>query len=136
MLLTFPLQVSFNKGKVGVPQQRRVSAAALSAIVILIRESWPQPSSSDPLICNRSELAGADELTSKTQPDSLTPLSRQLLFDPPSHASALPQEPCGKAHGTEKNVAINYNCELNTVEEVFPYMESDRIYIEETEFFF
>ena len=81
VLLTFPLYVSFNKGKVGVPQQRQASVPAFSAIVILIRGIWPQSTSSDPLICNLSELAAADELTSKTQSDSLTPLSRQILFD-------------------------------------------------------
>lgn len=89
MLLTFPLQVSFNKGKVGVPQQRQVSVAVFSAIVILIRGIWLQSTSSDPLICNLSELAGVDELTSKTQSDSLTPVSRQILFDSPSQANMM-----------------------------------------------
>lgn len=89
VLLTFPLQVSFNKGKVGVPQQRQASVAAFSAIVILIRGIWPQSTSSDPLICNLSELAGVDELTSKTQSDSLTPLSGQILPDSQSQANAV-----------------------------------------------
>lgn len=78
----------------GVPQQRQASVAAFSAIVILIRGIWPQSTSSDPLICNLSELAAVDELTSKTQSDSLTPLSRQILFDSPAQTNAILQEPC------------------------------------------
>lgn len=65
----------------GIPQQRQTRVAVFSAIVIFIRGIWPQWTSSDPLICNLSELAGPDELTSKTQLDSLTPLSRKILFD-------------------------------------------------------
>lgn len=84
LLLTFPLQVPFNKGKVGVPQQRQARVAVFSAIVILIRGIWPLSTSSAPLICNLSELAGVDNLTSKTQSDSLTPPTRQTLFESPS----------------------------------------------------
>lgn len=75
----------------GVPQQRKASVAAFSAIVILIRGIWPQSTSSDPLSCNLSELAGVDELMSKTQSDSLTPLSGQILFDSLSQAGTLLQ---------------------------------------------
>lgn len=75
----------------GVPQQRQTRVAVFSAIVILIRGIWPQWTSSDPLICNLSKLAGADELTSKTQLDSLTPLSRQILFDLLDRSDNIPR---------------------------------------------
>lgn len=86
----------------GVPQQRQASVAVFSAIVILIRGIWPPSTSSDPLICNLSELAGVDELTSKTQSDSLTPLSRQILFDSPSQANTMLQESCFEVHETRQ----------------------------------
>lgn len=78
----------------GVPQQRQPSVAVFSAIVILITGIWPQSASSDPLICNLSELAEVEELTSKTQSDSLTPVSRQILFDTTSQATTILWEHC------------------------------------------
>lgn len=87
------------------------SVAAFSAIVILIRGIWPQSTSSDPLICNLSELAGVDELTSKTQSDSLTPLSGQILFDSQSEADAVLQEETGgnvaQHHGDIKRSVLS-----------------------------